>query len=212
MIQKVERDPTPLQKRLAQLGRWLALAALILVIVIFAQGLLQGEELRVMFLTAVSMAVAAVPEGLPAIVTVALSLGAQRMLRRKALIRKLPAVETLGSVTVICSDKTGHPHREPHDGGHPRRRRPRGRPAGGDEARSSRPSRRSATRARHANCSRTSPPSRPARGRGLSVQRLHTADGDRRGRRSGYSCSELSRPGRPHRGRHRHRRRRSWAC
>ena len=107
MIQNVEREPTPLQKRLSQLGRWLAVAALVLVMVIFAEGLIQGEEVRLMFLTAVSMAVAAVPEGLPAIVTVALSLGAQRMLRRKALIRKLPAVETLGSVTVICSDKTG---------------------------------------------------------------------------------------------------------
>ncbi len=96
-----------MQKRLAQLGRWLALAALILVAIIFAEGLIQGENVRTMFLTAVSMAVAAVPEGLPAIVTIALSLGAQRMLRRRALIRKLPAVETLGSVTVICSDKTG---------------------------------------------------------------------------------------------------------
>ena len=107
MIQGVHREPTPLQKRLAQLGRWLAIAALVLVVIIFAQGLLRGEGVRIMFLTAVSMAVAAVPEGLPAIVTVALSLGAQRMLRRNALIRKLPAVETLGSVTVICSDKTG---------------------------------------------------------------------------------------------------------
>ncbi len=107
MLQSVHRDPTPLQKRLAQLGRWLALAALVLVGIIFAEGLIQGEDIRTMFLTAVSMAVAAVPEGLPAIVTIALSLGAQRMLRRRALIRKLPAVETLGSVTVICSDKTG---------------------------------------------------------------------------------------------------------
>ena len=107
MIQGVEQEPTPLQKRLGQLGRWLAVAALILVLIIFAQGLLRGEGLRIMFLTAVSMAVAAVPEGLPAIVTISLSLGAQRMLRRRALIRKLPAVETLGSVTVICSDKTG---------------------------------------------------------------------------------------------------------
>ena len=107
MIQDVEREPTPLQKRLGQLGKWLALAALILVVIIFAQGLIRGEGVRIMFLTAVSMAVAAVPEGLPAIVTISLSLGAQRMLRRHALIRKLPAVETLGSVTVICSDKTG---------------------------------------------------------------------------------------------------------
>ncbi len=107
MLQTVGREPTPLQKRLSQLGRWLALAALILVAIIFAEGLIQGESVRIMFLTAVSMAVAAVPEGLPAIVTIALSLGAQRMLRRNALIRKLPAVETLGSVTVICSDKTG---------------------------------------------------------------------------------------------------------
>ncbi|MBN1631835.1 MAG: HAD-IC family P-type ATPase, partial [Thermoleophilia bacterium] len=99
MIQDVEREPTPLQKRLAQLGKWLAVAALILVLIIFAQGLIRGEGVRIMFLTAVSMAVAAVPEGLPAIVTISLSLGAQRMLRRHALIRKLPAVETLGSVT-----------------------------------------------------------------------------------------------------------------
>ena len=107
MVQEVEREPTPLQKRLSQLGRWLAVAALVLVVVIFVQGLLRDEGVRLMFLTAVSMAVAAVPEGLPAIVTVSLALGAQRMLRRHALIRKLPAVETLGSVTVICSDKTG---------------------------------------------------------------------------------------------------------
>ncbi len=107
MVQGVKQSRTPLQKRLSQLGRWLAVAALILVIIIFVTGILRGEPLRLMFLTAVSMAVAAVPEGLPAIVTVTLSLGAQRMLRRKALIRKLPAVETLGSVTVICSDKTG---------------------------------------------------------------------------------------------------------
>ena len=107
MIQGAKAEATPLQKRLAQLGKWLALAALLLVAIIFAEGLLRGEDLRIMFLTAVSMAVAAVPEGLPAIVTVALSLGAQRMLKRRALIRRLPAVETLGSVTVICSDKTG---------------------------------------------------------------------------------------------------------
>jgi Ca2+-transporting ATPase len=107
MLQTMEQEPTPLQRRLDQLGRTLAIIALAIVGVIFAIGLLRGEELHLMFLTAVSMAVAAVPEGLPAVVTIALALGAQRMLRRRALIRKLAAVETLGSVTVICSDKTG---------------------------------------------------------------------------------------------------------
>jgi Ca2+-transporting ATPase len=111
MMQTVRREPTPLQRRLARLGRGLAVAALILVTVIFVQGLIRGglgsKNVKEMFLTAISMAVAAVPEGLPAVVTIALALGAQRMLRRRALIRKLLAVETLGSVTVICSDKTG---------------------------------------------------------------------------------------------------------
>ena len=107
MLQTMEQEPTPLQRRLDQLGRTLAIIALAIVGVIFVIGLLRGEELYLMFLTAVSMAVAAVPEGLPAVVTIALALGAQRMLRRRALIRKLAAVETLGSVTVICSDKTG---------------------------------------------------------------------------------------------------------
>jgi Ca2+-transporting ATPase len=107
MIQTVEREVTPLQRRLSHLGKVLAAAALLLVAVIFVLGLLRGEDLKLLFLTAVSIGVAAVPEGLPAVVTIALTLGAQRMLRRKVLIRKLPAVETLGSVTVICSDKTG---------------------------------------------------------------------------------------------------------
>jgi len=107
LIQSAEEEQTPLQRRLNQLGKALAVAALVLVVIIFLLGLLQGGDLEEMFLTAISMAVAAIPEGLPAVVTIALALGAQRMLKREALIRKLPAVEGLGSVTVICSDKTG---------------------------------------------------------------------------------------------------------
>lgn len=107
MIQSVGSERTPLQRRLDQLGKSLAIAALAIVVVVFLLGVLRGEDLRTMFLTGISMAVAAVPEGLPAVVTIALAVGAQRMLKRNALIRKLPAVETLGSVTTICSDKTG---------------------------------------------------------------------------------------------------------
>ncbi len=102
-----EREPTPLQKRLAELGRVLIVACLVLVGIIFALQLLRGESLSQTFLLAVSLAVAAVPEGLPAVVTIALALGLQRMVKRNALIRRLASVETLGSVTVICSDKTG---------------------------------------------------------------------------------------------------------
>jgi Ca2+-transporting ATPase len=107
MIQSVSEDLTPLQRRLDRLGKMLAAAAMVLVVVIFVLGLLRGEAWEEMLLTSVSLAVAAIPEALTAVVTIALSLGAQRMLRRQALIRKLPAVETLGSVSVICSDKTG---------------------------------------------------------------------------------------------------------
>ncbi len=107
MIQTVERAPTPLQVRLDRLGQILAVVAVVIILVVIGLGLLRGEEFELLLLTGISMAVAAIPEGLAAVVTVALALGSQRMLRRNALVRKLTAVETLGSVTVICSDKTG---------------------------------------------------------------------------------------------------------
>ena len=106
----LSRNPaasTPLQRRLASLGRRLAAAAVIVCAVVFGVGLARGEPTQEMFLTAVSLAVAAIPEGLPAVVTVASALGARRMAARHVVIRRLPAVETLESVTVICTDKTG---------------------------------------------------------------------------------------------------------
>lgn len=90
LIQTVRREPTPLQKRLSQLGKGLGLATLVLVAIVFILGFLQGEELRLLFMTALSLAVAAVPEGLPAMVTIALAMGAHRMLKQQALIRRLP--------------------------------------------------------------------------------------------------------------------------
>lgn len=98
---------TPLQKKLAQLGKYLGILALVACAVIFVIGLLNGIDVLEIFMTAVSLAVSAIPEGLPAIVTIVLAIGVQRMVKKNALIRRLPAVETLGSASVICSDKTG---------------------------------------------------------------------------------------------------------
>lgn len=107
LIQSVENEQTPLQRRMSELGKVLLVGALVVMAVAFLVGLAAGHPLQEVMLNAVAIAVAVVPEGLPAVVTIALALGAQRMLKRRALIRKLPAVETLGSVTTICSDKTG---------------------------------------------------------------------------------------------------------
>jgi len=107
LIQGAPEELTPLQRKLRELGKWLGGGALLLVLVVFIAGILRGEPLFEMFMTSVSLAVAAIPEGLPAIVTIVLALGVQRMAKRRAIVRRLPAVETLGTVSVICSDKTG---------------------------------------------------------------------------------------------------------
>lgn len=107
MLESYEEESTPLQKKLAELGKILGVASLAICGVVFLLGLLRGVPLLEMFMTAVSLAVAAIPEGLPAIVTIVLALGMQRMVKRNSIIKKLHAVETLGSTTVICSDKTG---------------------------------------------------------------------------------------------------------
>ncbi|MDO3677657.1 calcium-translocating P-type ATPase, SERCA-type [Paenibacillus ehimensis] len=107
LIQNTEATETPLQHRLEQLGKILIIVALALTVMVVVAGILHGQEPYGMFLAGVSLAVAAIPEGLPAIVTIALALGVQRMIQRKAIVRKLPSVETLGCASVICSDKTG---------------------------------------------------------------------------------------------------------
>ncbi|WP_042160120.1 calcium-translocating P-type ATPase, SERCA-type [Paenibacillus gorillae] len=107
LIDQTESMETPLQHRLEQLGKILIVVAVALTIVVVIAGIMHGQPAYGMFLAGVSLAVAAIPEGLPAIVTIALALGVQRMIKRKAIVRKLPSVETLGCASVICSDKTG---------------------------------------------------------------------------------------------------------
>ncbi len=107
MLQHAGETETPMSKRLNQLGRLLGIVALAICTVIFIVGVLYGNSVISMFMTAVSLAVAAIPEGLPAVSTIVLAMGVQRMVKRNAIIRTLPSVETLGSATVICSDKTG---------------------------------------------------------------------------------------------------------
>lgn len=107
MIQSVPETKTPLQIRIDQLGKFLGIAALAICLIIFLVGIIQGREILAMFMTAVSLAAAAIPEGLPAVSTIVLAVGVQRLAKKNAIVRHLPSVETLGSTRVICSDKTG---------------------------------------------------------------------------------------------------------
>src|SRR5690606_16727852 len=107
MLEQEDASKTPLQIRLDKLGKTLGIGAVVICILIFGISLIQGRALADMFLTAVSLAVAAIPEGLAAIVAVVLSLGVTKMARQQAIIKTLPSVETLGSVNIVCSDKTG---------------------------------------------------------------------------------------------------------
>lgn len=107
LIQESHEQLTPLQKKLRDLGKYLTMAVVAVAIVVFLAGLLSGKSASLMFLTAIALAVAAIPEGLPAVITISLAIGVQKMIKKNALVRKLPSVETLGSVNVICTDKTG---------------------------------------------------------------------------------------------------------
>lgn len=107
MIQHVEAEQTPLQKRLHNLGKWLGVATVVIASIVFLTGILKGGSVLEFLKVGASLAVAAIPEGLPAVVTISLAIGTKRMLLKHSLVRKLPSVETLGSTTVICSDKTG---------------------------------------------------------------------------------------------------------
>lgn len=107
MINEVDETETPLQRRLNNLGKTLGIACIVICIVIFLIGIAYGKNIIDMFMTAVSLAVAAIPEGLAAVSTIVLAIGMQRMAKKNAIVKKLPAVETLGSASVICSDKTG---------------------------------------------------------------------------------------------------------
>jgi len=107
LIEKTTAELTPFQKKLDKFGKYISLGISILAIVIFLTGIFTGKTLSLMLITAIALAVAAIPEGLPAIITISLALGVQRMIKQHVLIRRLPAVETLGSINVICTDKTG---------------------------------------------------------------------------------------------------------
>ena len=106
-ISKSERETTPLQKKLTEIGKFITIGVVIIAALIFTTGIIRGHKYIEMFLIAISLAVAAIPEGLPAIVTIVLAIGVQKMAKQNAIVRKLPAVETLGSTEIICSDKTG---------------------------------------------------------------------------------------------------------
>ena len=107
LLQETQDEPTPLQRKIVTLGTTITIGVVVLALAIFTLGILEGERIATMFFTAVALAVAAIPEGLPAVITLALALGVQRMARARALVRRLPSVETLGACTVICTDKTG---------------------------------------------------------------------------------------------------------